>query len=106
VKVGDLSGPARQLFEAWRAAGKTEAQALEEVHRSGIARERTLEELIEARYGRAGDTGGGGRAGFDLGAAVEAYRKGDTGRGVAEGFDLGAAVDEYLRAERAAWQPR
>jgi hypothetical protein len=106
VKVGDLSGPARQLFEAWRAAGKTEAQALEEVHRSGIARERTLEELIEARYGRAGDTGGGGRAGFDLDAAVEAYRKGDTGRrGVAQGFDLDAAVEEYLRAERA-WQPR
>ena len=34
-----LHGPARSLFESWRALGRSEAHALEEVKRSGILEE-------------------------------------------------------------------
>jgi hypothetical protein len=42
-----LIGPARTLFESWRAVGYTEAQALDAVERSGIVGE------IAKRHGEA-----------------------------------------------------
>ncbi len=44
MRPADLPGEARELFEGWRALGRTEAQALDEVQRSGVLEELALAE--------------------------------------------------------------
>jgi hypothetical protein len=49
VRASDLTGEARRLYETWREVGYTDAQALEEVDRSGILVEQQLIETYQRR---------------------------------------------------------
>jgi len=44
MRPADLPGEARELYEAWRVLGRTEAQAVDEVQRSGLLEELSLAE--------------------------------------------------------------
>ncbi|HEY1325131.1 MAG TPA: hypothetical protein VGF32_33065 [Streptosporangiaceae bacterium] len=65
MNVWDLRGDARDLYDQWRRVGLTEAQALEEVERSGILTRQDLAEQFEglglspeaARYAAQGRHG-------------------------------------------------
>lgn len=62
----ELTGEARDLYESWRRLGHSEAQALDEVRRSGIAHQQGLEDMFrsvglseaEARVAARGRDGG------------------------------------------------
>lgn len=44
----ELTGEARDLYESWRRLGHTEAQALDEVRRSGIGEQQALEDAFRS----------------------------------------------------------
>lgn len=62
----DLTGEARDLYESWRRLGHSEAQALDEVRRSGIIEQQGMEEAFlgmglspeQARFAAQGRDGG------------------------------------------------
>ncbi|MFI7148419.1 hypothetical protein ACIBO2_26200 [Nonomuraea sp. NPDC050022] len=54
MRADDLRGEPLRIYEAWLSCGYTEAQALEEVARSGVTAEQEMAELFE-NMGLPGD---------------------------------------------------
>lgn len=81
MKLSELTGSAKAYYDDWRQLGLSEAQALEEVERSGIAVEQQLEEIFKrcgmderAAHLAAQGRDGGVRAAHPFDQAVRRYQ--------------------------------
>jgi hypothetical protein len=72
MRVSDLTGEARRLYESWRELGYSERQALEEVERSGIAYEQELTEIFQ-NIGMSESAARCAALGHSSGAAVHPF---------------------------------
>lgn len=83
AEAAALPAAARALFEQWRALGRTPAEALEEVRRSGLAERERLREAFQrrglsaeaARIAAAGRDGGEPAAADPFDRLVESFRR-------------------------------
>jgi hypothetical protein len=84
MKASELTGEARKLYESWHDIGYSEAQALEEVERSGITVEEKLTAMFEARgmSSQAAHTAAQGRGGGAVRSSFDEMVRFYEGRGL------------------------